>query len=53
MIVYNIGHNIVDTEDNVYCRVKGETLVGQPSRLPGEGRIVQASVNREKTRKTE
>jgi hypothetical protein len=32
MIMYNIGHIILDAEDNVYCRVKGETSAWPPAR---------------------
>lgn len=51
MVVYNIGHNILDAEDNVYYRVKGETSRRQTSRQPGKND--PALVNEEETRKTE
>jgi hypothetical protein len=43
MIMYNIGHSILDEEDDAYCRVKVRRL---PRVLPGvENTNVYASVS--------
>jgi hypothetical protein len=50
MIMYNIGHSILDEEDDAYCRVKVRRL---PRVLPGvENTNVYASVSVNGTWKT-